>query len=632
MSPSRTPAFLQRHLATLGLLALSLLSACGGGGGGAASLPAAVAPVITTQPVSQSVTVGQPAAFTVVATGTTPLHYAWKLGSAAVGSDAAGYALVATQSADGGSYSVTVSNAAGSVTSAAFTLTVAPLPKVIVYQRAVPLPGGGTQQDLYAVNEDGTGSVALASSQDDEYLAMDRSSGTAVPAILGDRIIYRRVVGGSQVDIYSVKSDGTGTVALAATAADEAVYAVLGDRVLIGSTSGLLTVKADGSSPVAFPAGASFVGALFGRVFYNSALASGSLRFYSALPDGTGTVELLNTPGALVRKTSPNGARTTLTTGADLFFYEANGTNATPCYVSAADGSGKALLATNAAFLGATSWGIFEGGASAWPVADRLVYQTATGLFSVKLDGTGTQAMASLAAGAFLTGGLGTRAIYEALNTDGSTSLYGADITGSSPTLLASRAGSGMTSGTRAIIIRNASGYNFDASTINADGTAEATLITQAYATLSTISSQESVFSRALGLLGDRILFRKQVGTPATPFTPDLFAIHNDGTGLVALASGGEKDPEALGPDRLYFRRVVNGQSDLYSILPDGTGLVTLANGATEERFGLLVGTKVVFTRKAVDGHRDLYIVNGDGSAEKLLSNSADDKTPLAVF
>ena len=240
--------------------------------------------------------------------------------------------------------------------------------------------------------------------------------------------------------------------------------------------------------------------------------------------------------------------------------------------------------------------------------------------------------MASLAAGAFLTGGLGTRAIYEALNTDGSTSLYGADITGSSPTLLASRAGSGMTSGTRAIIIRNASGYNFDASTINADGTAEATLITQAYATLSTISSQESVFSRALGLLGDRILFRKQVGTPATPFTPDLFAIHNDGTGLVALASGGEKDPEALGPDRLYFRRVVNGQSDLYSILPDGTGLVTLANGATEERFGLLVGTKVVFTRKAVDGHRDLYIVNGDGSAEKLLSNSADDKTPLAVF
>src|SRR5258708_1234909 len=38
---------------------------------------AAVAPSITTQPASQTVTAGQTAAFTVAATGTTPLSYQW---------------------------------------------------------------------------------------------------------------------------------------------------------------------------------------------------------------------------------------------------------------------------------------------------------------------------------------------------------------------------------------------------------------------------------------------------------------------------------------------------------------------------------------------------------------------------
>src|SRR5205814_2229142 len=37
-----------------------------------------VAPTITTQPASQTVTAGQRAAFTVTATGTAPLSYQWQ--------------------------------------------------------------------------------------------------------------------------------------------------------------------------------------------------------------------------------------------------------------------------------------------------------------------------------------------------------------------------------------------------------------------------------------------------------------------------------------------------------------------------------------------------------------------------
>src|SRR5437899_7136286 len=40
---------------------------------------APVAPAITTQPANQTVTAGQTATFTVVATGTGPLNYQWQM-------------------------------------------------------------------------------------------------------------------------------------------------------------------------------------------------------------------------------------------------------------------------------------------------------------------------------------------------------------------------------------------------------------------------------------------------------------------------------------------------------------------------------------------------------------------------
>jgi hypothetical protein len=88
---------------------------------------APVAPTITTPPVNQTVTAGQTATFTVVAAGTAPLSYQWqKHGANIAGATAASYTTPATTTSDGGStFAVVVSNtAAGTVTSAAATLTV----------------------------------------------------------------------------------------------------------------------------------------------------------------------------------------------------------------------------------------------------------------------------------------------------------------------------------------------------------------------------------------------------------------------------------------------------------------------------------------------------------------------------
>ena len=86
---------------------------------------AVVKPTITTQPKSQTVTEGSSATFSVTATGTAPLSYQWYKGSSKIGgATKSSYTISGAKTSDAGSYTVTVSNTAGSVTSSVATLTV----------------------------------------------------------------------------------------------------------------------------------------------------------------------------------------------------------------------------------------------------------------------------------------------------------------------------------------------------------------------------------------------------------------------------------------------------------------------------------------------------------------------------
>jgi len=88
----------------------------------------ATAPVITAEPASVTVTPGQPATFSVTATGPSPLAYQWQKNSANIsGATSQSYMTPATTSADSGEqFQVIVSNTAGNMTSTAATLTVTP--------------------------------------------------------------------------------------------------------------------------------------------------------------------------------------------------------------------------------------------------------------------------------------------------------------------------------------------------------------------------------------------------------------------------------------------------------------------------------------------------------------------------
>ena len=145
-------AALIRTVQLLAAAALAgLLSACGGSDDAVPPPPppAAVAPTISAAPVAVAVTEGEPATFSVVATGDAPLNYQWLRGGVDIGgATAASYTLASATLADSGAaFSVRVGNSAGSVTSSAAVLTVNAMtvaPVITTQPAAVGIAAGGS--------------------------------------------------------------------------------------------------------------------------------------------------------------------------------------------------------------------------------------------------------------------------------------------------------------------------------------------------------------------------------------------------------------------------------------------------------------------------------------------------------
>jgi uncharacterized protein (TIGR02597 family) len=86
-----------------------------------------IAPIITAQPQSQTISQNTGMTLGVTATGTPPFAYQWLLdGTNITGATGSAYTIGSAQLANSGSYSVVVSNVANSATSSVFVVTVNP--------------------------------------------------------------------------------------------------------------------------------------------------------------------------------------------------------------------------------------------------------------------------------------------------------------------------------------------------------------------------------------------------------------------------------------------------------------------------------------------------------------------------
>jgi hypothetical protein len=182
------------------MFALLSMWACNGGFEGAKPLP----PTIITQPVSLTVEVGQTGTFSVTATGAATLTYQWfKNGVAISGATSTSYTTPPAVMGDSGSiFTVTVSNAVGTVTSNGATLTVQqPLAKSLIPSSATP--PFNSSVGLVPTFSGGTGVIGSTGVGSSDITASAVSGGSYPTPLLTSAKTYTLTVKDSKGNVVS---------------------------------------------------------------------------------------------------------------------------------------------------------------------------------------------------------------------------------------------------------------------------------------------------------------------------------------------------------------------------------------------------------------------------------------------
>ncbi len=186
-------------------------------------------PSFTLQPASQSVVVGQPASFSVTATGTPPLSYQWQKNNVNIsGATSASYTTPATVSGDNGTtFRVIVSNSVGNVTSNAATLTVnaSPVAPSISTQPANQTVTVG-QTATFSVIAAGTAPLTYQWQKNNTNISGAASSSYTTPATVnGDNgATFRVIVSNSVTSITSNAATLTVNAVVSSSGTDVTTY------------------------------------------------------------------------------------------------------------------------------------------------------------------------------------------------------------------------------------------------------------------------------------------------------------------------------------------------------------------------------------------------------------------------
>ena len=209
--------------------------------------PAPVAPLITTQPSSRSVTAGQTAAFTVVATGTAPLTYQWQQNGTAIGgATSSTYTTPATTSTDNGAqFVVTVTNSAGTMTSNTVTLTVNTPPAITAQPISQTVTAGQTAS--FTVSATGTAPLNYQWRKNGTNISGATTSTYTTPATLSSD-------NGSQFTVVISNLAGTVTSSVSVLTVNTPPFISVqpvSRTVVVGQTA-TFSVTATGTAPLSY--------------------------------------------------------------------------------------------------------------------------------------------------------------------------------------------------------------------------------------------------------------------------------------------------------------------------------------------------------------------------------------------
>ncbi len=249
-------------------------------------------PVITQQPASGAILPGQAVAFTAAASGTAPLSFQWrKDGSPIAGATSASYSIANAQSSHAGSYTVVVSNNAGSATSNAAMLTVAAAPSAptITTQPASQIVAAGANLNL-AVAASGTAPLSFQWRKDGSPVAGATNATYSIPSAQSSQAgSYTVVVTNSA---GSATSHAATLTVTAAPLAPTITVQPAGLTVSIGANA-TLAVVAVGTAPLSYQwrkDGSPIAGATNATYSMASAQSSHAGSYTVIVSNGAGSV------------------------------------------------------------------------------------------------------------------------------------------------------------------------------------------------------------------------------------------------------------------------------------------------------------------------------------------------------
>ncbi|MBM3853669.1 MAG: hypothetical protein FJ399_11010, partial [Verrucomicrobia bacterium] len=230
----------------------------GGGGGGATGGGGApvVAPSVVAAPTGQTVAVGGTATFRVSVAGTEPLSFVWrKDGAVMAGATGSALTLSNVQPGDAGSYSVVVSNSAGSVTSAAAVLIVSAPP----VDPSVAPPTIAAQSSGMTVDEGGSASFSVTAGGTGPFTYQWQRNGQPVAGATSSTLALANVrssdAGAYTAVVYNrAGSTPSGAITLAVTPAARTPVIAFQPQSLSAAVgaSVAFSVTATGTPPLAY--------------------------------------------------------------------------------------------------------------------------------------------------------------------------------------------------------------------------------------------------------------------------------------------------------------------------------------------------------------------------------------------
>lgn len=207
--------------------------------------PPPSAPLIATQPQSQTINQGNTVAFTVVASGTAPLTYQWKhAGTNLAGATDSSFTKVNVQPSDAGTYTVGITNSVGSTNGANATLTVNLPPSITAQPQSVTTNAGVNV--TFSVTATGTPPLTYRGQLDDADIpGATASSYTRNSVQSGDAGAYSVIVSNVVAAVSSADAVLTVNVPPAITAQPQ-------DQTIAQGSNATFTVTATGTAPLSY--------------------------------------------------------------------------------------------------------------------------------------------------------------------------------------------------------------------------------------------------------------------------------------------------------------------------------------------------------------------------------------------